>query len=145
MAAGPDVLSLNRRRWEAQLRSQSQSQSQSQSRTAATSHGSAVATAPTLGDAPSAGIGIGAGGLSLPSLRSASTGGLIFWRGHPSRYGNGDADDPEVKGPGMYMPHRPRNRPNTWEWNKHPQFIRLKPDKLQGTPQPYNGLSLIHI
>jgi len=133
MAAGPDVLSLNRRRWEAQLRSQSQS------RTAATSHGSAVATAPTLGDAPGAGIGIGAGGLSLPSRRSASTGGLIFWRGHPSRNGNGDADDPEVKGPGMYMPHRRRDRPNTWEWNKHPQFIRLTPGKLQGTPQPYNG------
>lgn len=131
MAAGPDVFSLNRRRWEAQLRAQS--------RTAATNHGSAVATAPTLGDAPGAGVGIGAGGLSLPSRRSASTGGLIFWRGHPTRNGNGDAEDAEVKGPGMYMPHRSRDRPNAWEWNKHPQFIRLTPGPLQGTPQPYNG------
>ena len=123
-----ELLSLNKRRWEQQVRAQSFT----------------AATAATAAAARAAGTA-GTGDLRLPSLdgmpqqqrqqpRPAPTGGLIFWRGNPTRMGDGrkEGDALETKGAGMYQPHYFRRDPKHPFWMGHPQFVRVDPDDKNG-------------
>ena len=129
MAASADLLSLNRRRWEAQLRAQS-------AQSAAT-----AATAPSAGYGGTAATTVA--GMRLPAATEpVPTGGLIFWRGQPTRPGNGNKDDPllpDGKGkPGMYMPHQSRHGKQEKEWRGHPSFVSLA-DGREGQRVPYRN------
>jgi len=129
MAASADLLSLNRRRWEAQLRAQSAA-------TAAT-----AATTHSAGHAGTAATTVA--GMRLPAATEpVPTGGLIFWRGQPTRPGNGNREDPLLPAdggqPGMYMPHQSRHGKKEKEWRGHPSFVSLAKGR-EGQRVPYRN------
>ena len=129
MAASADLLSLNRRRWEAQLRAQSAATAATAATAHSTGHGGTAATT--------------VAGMRLPAATEpVPTGGLIFWRGQPTRPGNGNREDPllppDQGQPGMYMPHQSRHGKKEKEWRGHPSFVSLA-DGREGQRVPYRN------
>ena len=116
-----DLLSLNKRRWDQQMRAQSRS-------VGATAAPGALRL-PALGGAP--------------APQPAPTGGLIFWRGNPTRMGDGrkEGDAKNTKGAGMYQPHIWRRDPEHAFWMGHPQFVRVTRDEggAPGSVAPYRN------
>ena len=129
MAASADLLSLNRRRWEAQLRAQSAATAATAATAHSTGHGGTAATT--------------VAGMRLPAATEpVPTGGLIFWRGQPTRPGNGNREDPllppDQGQPGMYMPHQSRHGKKAKERRGHPSFVSLA-DGREGQRVPYRN------